>query len=221
VPSVKVAVEAGPKRTFAIALDWPGWARAGKTEEDALAALAHYAQRYAGVAREPKLGDATFEVVERLKGGSGTDFGVPSSFAKADQRPLKPADAKREKRLLQAAWNAFDASARRAEGKELRLGPRGGGRGLEKMGNHVLEAEAAYLHQLGTKRPKPAAASLESRMKQVRRAALASLAAVARGNDPPDPNQVRKRWSPRYYVRRAAWHALDHAWELEDRIIPG
>jgi hypothetical protein len=58
-------------------------------------------------------------------------------------------------------------------------------------------------------------------MKQVRRAALASLAAVARGNDPPDPNQVRKRWSPRYYVRRAAWHALDHAWELEDRIIPG
>jgi hypothetical protein len=26
-----------------------------------------------------------------------------------------------------------------------------------------------------------------------------------------------KRWSARYFVRRAAWHVLDHAWEIEDR----
>jgi hypothetical protein len=26
------------------------------------------------------------------------------------------------------------------------------------------------------------------------------------------------RWPPRYYVRRAAWHVLDHAWEIEDRM---
>ena len=25
-------------------------------------------------------------------------------------------------------------------------------------------------------------------------------------------------WKPRYFVRRAAWHALDHAWEIEDRL---
>ena len=25
------------------------------------------------------------------------------------------------------------------------------------------------------------------------------------------------RWSARYFVRRAAWHVLDHAWEIEDR----
>ncbi|MEA2520619.1 MAG: hypothetical protein QOI81_265, partial [Actinomycetota bacterium] len=24
-------------------------------------------------------------------------------------------------------------------------------------------------------------------------------------------------WSPRYFVRRAAWHVFDHAWEIEDR----
>ena len=24
-------------------------------------------------------------------------------------------------------------------------------------------------------------------------------------------------WPPRYFVRRTAWHALDHAWEIEDR----
>ncbi len=25
------------------------------------------------------------------------------------------------------------------------------------------------------------------------------------------------RWKPRYFVRRVVWHALDHAWEIEDR----
>jgi hypothetical protein len=26
-----------------------------------------------------------------------------------------------------------------------------------------------------------------------------------------------QRWSAPYFVRRAAWHVLDHAWEIEDR----
>ena len=26
-------------------------------------------------------------------------------------------------------------------------------------------------------------------------------------------------WKPRYFVRRSTWHILDHAWEIEDRII--
>jgi hypothetical protein len=25
-------------------------------------------------------------------------------------------------------------------------------------------------------------------------------------------------WTPLFAVRRAGWHALDHAWELEDRL---
>jgi hypothetical protein len=29
-------------------------------------------------------------------------------------------------------------------------------------------------------------------------------------------------WPARYFVRRTAWHVLDHAWEIEDRILkPG
>jgi len=27
-----------------------------------------------------------------------------------------------------------------------------------------------------------------------------------------------KRWTPQYFVRREAWHALDHTWEIEDRL---
>jgi len=27
------------------------------------------------------------------------------------------------------------------------------------------------------------------------------------------------RWAPRFFLRRLAWHAVDHAWEIEDRIV--
>jgi hypothetical protein len=56
-------------------------------------------------------------------------------------------------------------------------------------------------------------------MKQVRAAVVAALGARAAGEEPPNANNVSKRWTPRYFVRRSAWHALDHAWELEDRIL--
>jgi hypothetical protein len=29
-----------------------------------------------------------------------------------------------------------------------------------------------------------------------------------------------RKWTPRYAARRIAWHALDHAWEIEDRTEP-
>ena len=29
-----------------------------------------------------------------------------------------------------------------------------------------------------------------------------------------------KGWPQRYAVRRIAWHALDHVWEMEDRSEP-
>lgn len=218
--TVKVAIETGEKRSFAAALDWPGWARSGKGEEEALARLAEYGPRYATAVDEPKLADGVnLDVVERLQGSHGTDFGVPGAKADADERPLGPAELERQQGLLEAAWKAFDSAARRARGKELLTGPRGGGRSLEKMENHVLEAEEAYLTQLGSRRPKPQAAELRARMKQVRAAVLAALVARAGGGDPPNANNVSKRWTPRYFVRRSAWHALDHAWELEDRIL--
>jgi hypothetical protein len=216
---IKVALEVGSKRTFAVALDWPGWARSGKTEDEALARLEEYARRYASAVGEKSLREPVeLDVAERLEGGSGTDFGVPSVAPAIDGEPLTAADTKRLLRLLEAAWRTFDGAAAAAAGRTLRLGPRGGGRNLEKMTGHVLEAEEAYLHQLGQKRPPASSEELGRRMAQVRRATLVVLAARSRGEEPPDPNQVRRRWTPRYHVRRSAWHALDHAWELEDRV---
>ncbi|HEY8180335.1 MAG TPA: hypothetical protein VIH33_08025 [Candidatus Limnocylindria bacterium] len=219
--TLRVYLEGGDKRTFAGALDWPGWSRSGKDAEQAIEALLAYAPRYARVVRrarlkdEPPGADATIEVVQRLTGGSGTDFGVPSAAAKQDVEPLKGRELVRQRALLQASWKAFDAAARSAEGKTLRLGPRGGGRNLTKMTGHVLEAEAAYLGALGSKPPK---AGANGQMAAVRRLALATLDAVASDRPIENPRNTLHPWSPRYFIRRSAWHALDHAWEIEDRI---
>jgi hypothetical protein len=45
---VAVLLEQTPRRAFASALDWPGWARAGRDEDAALATLVTYADRYGG-----------------------------------------------------------------------------------------------------------------------------------------------------------------------------
>ncbi len=39
---IKIYLEIGQKRTFAGAIDWPGWCRSGKDEELALQALLDY-----------------------------------------------------------------------------------------------------------------------------------------------------------------------------------
>ena len=45
--TLRVYLERGDKRTFAGALDWPGWSRSGRDDEQALEALLAYAPRYA------------------------------------------------------------------------------------------------------------------------------------------------------------------------------
>jgi hypothetical protein len=218
--TLRVYVERGGKRTFAGALDWPGWSRSGKDEEQALEALLAYAPRYARVVKRARLTeqppgeDATVDIVQRLSGGGGTDFGVPSESPKQDGEPLAGKELDRQRALLEAAWQAFDAAARSARGKNLRLGPRGGGRDLAKMTGHVLEAEIAYLGALGSKPPKEG----KDEMAGVRAVALETLDAVGHGRPIADPRNTKRPWHPRYFIRRSAWHALDHAWEIEDRI---
>jgi hypothetical protein len=220
-----VALEVAPKRAFASALDWPGWSRGGRTPDEAIAALLGYAPRYARVAKRAKVAFAPpatqrgVAIVERPRGGAGTEFGVPGSATKAEDEPLSAAELKRLIALLRAAWDAFDAAARSARGVTLTTGPRGGGRSREKMIGHVLEAELAYLGQLGSRAPNlpadPGAA-----LKPLREAFVTTLRARVSGDPLPNPRNTKKPWSPRYAVRRSAWHSLDHAWELEDRSKP-
>jgi hypothetical protein len=191
-------------------------ARGAKTPEEAVDALLAYTPRYARVAKRAKVAfspPATVrgvEIVERLKGGGGTEFGVPSSTARSETAPLGSRELTRLTALLEASWASFDAAARKADGVTLTLGPRGGGRQVAKMVEHVREAEAAYVHQLGTK-------ASGRTMAELRSSFLEALRLLAAGEPLPDPNKVKRPWAPRYAIRRSAWHALDHAWEIEDR----
>jgi hypothetical protein len=198
--ATRVYVEVGGKRAFAIAADWPGWARSGKNEEAALEALAAYAPRYAKVARLARLelpeGATSFEVVERLKGTATTDFGAPGVQAKEDSKSMSAKETARRIALLEACWKYLDQVRARVP-QELLKGPRGGGRDRDKMYAHVVEAELGYAGAIGL------------RMKEHDRKAL--LEALRRPI-------AGAKWPAPFALRRIAWHALDHAWEMEDRI---
>ena len=79
------------------------------------------------------------------------------------------------------------------------------------MVEHVREAEEAYISKLGARPPKG------GDIQRLRARMLNALEARATGRPITDPANVKTRWEPRYAVRRSAWHALDHAWEIEDR----
>jgi hypothetical protein len=201
-----VYLEVGKKKVFVCALDWPGWCRSAKTEEAALEALADYADRYractdaAGITFRP----GGLNVVERLSGDGSTEFGVPGKVAAGDSRPLTAKQAARLADLVEAAWTVFDKVAAHAPAL-LRKGPRGGGRDRDKIVDHVNDAENAYCRKLGIE---PAKRTIGEQ-----RAAIVDFLRAARSGAPV----ADKKWPPRYGARRVAWHALDHAWEIEDR----
>jgi hypothetical protein len=117
------------------------------------------------------------------------------------------------RRLVTAAWTTFDRVAAGAPA-ELRKGPRGGGRDRDKMVAHVLEADDAYAREIGL-RLKPAVAGDRDSIEAVRLAVLGVIGA------PSDGSPIAgRRWTARYAAMRIAWHALDHAWEMEDRTDP-
>jgi hypothetical protein len=75
---------------------------------------------------------------------------------------------------------------------------------------HVANAEVAYLSKLGARPPAGDA----------RATIVAVFASRARGELPERTPRSGVLWTPRYFMRRAAWHVLDHAWEIEDRSRP-
>lgn len=210
-----VYLEVGSKRVFASALNWPGWSRSGKTEEEALERLFEYGPRYAKVvtrlAYVPPKSRVAFTIEERVKGNATTDFGAPGVPASKDPRPMKKDELDRLITILERCWTFLDDTAEANRRKTLKTGPRGGGRSLSKIVDHVTEADRAYLGGLG--------GSYKGKDPEgLRRQIVGVLRERARGEEPPlNPRRKKPLWSPRYMIRRSAWHALDHAWEIEDR----
>ncbi len=220
---IEVYLEASRVRTFAGALDWPGWCRSGHDEASALQALMDYGPRYAKALQEtqlefhPPASVTNLVVGERLMGNTTTDYGAPAIALSTDSLPMDAEELDRSQIILEACWKALDNAMRSANGRELHKGPRGGGRDLMRIGEHVRDAEIAYLGSLGGKFKPEAENGPRQIIAMLRREILITLAASARGEIPPRGPRGGLRWSPRYFVRRLAWHDLDHAWEIEDR----
>jgi hypothetical protein len=210
---VAVFVEAGKRRVFASALDWPGWARREKTEDLAVESLADYLPRYAPVVLRaglsPPSGDLV--IVERHPGvARNADFGALGEISGSENRPLDASEGSRLAALLEAAWAAFGETVVTAP-DVLRKGPRGGGRDTAQIADHVAGVEGIYARKIGVVRDKAAAGPDASA--QLRARILAALRAPEGLVIPPGG------WPPRYAARRLTWHVLDHLWEIEDKSV--
>jgi hypothetical protein len=152
-----------------------------------------------------------FDVVERLPGNATTEFGAPGAIAKAEFKRLTKKEAGRLSALVSASWTVFDRVVEIGPAA-LRKGPRGGGRDRDAIVEHVLGAETAYAPKLGLRLKPPAIGDLAA-IREHRNAIVAGLRAGTKG-------VTDRGWPARYVARRVAWHALDHAWEIENRSDP-
>jgi hypothetical protein len=215
---LEIAEEVGAKKAFAWAVDWPGWCRSGKDGTLAREALIDYAPRYSVATKAaglelPNVDGAELDIVESVDGGGGTDFGVPSAITDRDRRRVTGAEATRIAKLVEASWTVFDRVSAKAPA-ELRKGPRGGGRDRDKMIAHVIESDHYYAREIGVRLPEPDSKD-RSAVTAERTAMLEVLGQPSDGSALAD-----RKWTLRYAARRIAWHALDHAWEMEDRSEP-
>jgi hypothetical protein len=221
----EIYIEAGQKKVFAAAVDWPGWCRSGKDEPAAVQALMDAAPRYAKIASyaglEFSLPETASQLhtIARLEGNTTTDFGAPDMQLPDDWDPVPADELERCVRLLKACWQAFDEAVEKAAGKELQKGPRGGGRDLAKIVDHVVGAEEAYLKSLGWQLHPAGTETTDERKELVRSEVIQGLGAAAAGQLERVGPRGGMRWPPRFFARRLAWHAVDHAWEIEERIL--
>jgi hypothetical protein len=216
--AIRVMVELGKKRAVAVALDWPGWDRSGKSEEEALQVLAAYGPRYAKVAELAGLADEFREagdmaVVERLQGTGMTDFyGLSFRSAESEHEPISAAACKRKIALLRASWTYFDDVASRVSA-QLRKGPRGGGRDRDRIVHHANGTEIQeFAKKVGVNTPPDA----WRRPDDLRAHRDAFCAAIRDYNARGAPART---WTVQFVIRHSAYHMLDHAWEMEDRDL--
>jgi hypothetical protein len=218
---LRVILEIGKKgrRTVAGATDWPGLDRWGATEEAALERLGTYVDRYAGVAdragmrHELDTAAGQVTVVERAAGNSSTDWwGIAHVPSALEREGISEAELERRLRLLEACWAYFDDAVRRAS-VELRQGPRGAGWPRDVIERHVYKNEPeSFTRKVGVRTPREVVLTPNGLVAH-RAATLEAIRAYHVEGRPA------RTWPLPFLVRRIAHHAMDHAWELEDRSI--
>ena len=206
------------KRWVAVAADWPGLERGGKTEDEAVEKLARYVPRYLQVAGRVGLQaelatQIDLEIIGRYPGVGSTDFwGISFAPSPLDREPFDAPTFDRQVRLLRAAWAEFDETAARVSA-ELRPGVRGGGRSRDQIVRHVMSAEAGLFSNRVKVRSELEDLLTPGGLAHHRdRFVDAMRAWYAEGK--PLGN-----WTIPYLLRHAAYHVLDHTWEMQDRDL--
>jgi len=218
---VQVEQPTRDKKWVAVAVDWPGLERGAASEEKALERLEAYVPRYLRVARRARLGtelagqDGGLQIVERYRGVGSTDFwGISFAPSSLDRLPMDAKAFDRSVRLLRAAWAEFDDTAERVTA-DLRPGVRGGGRSRDRIVEHVLNVEG----QDFAKRVKVPAELDELLTPEGRTAHRVRFVGAMR--DWYAEGKPLGNWTIPYLLRHTAYHALDHAWEMQDRDLTG
>jgi hypothetical protein len=206
------------KKWVAVAADWPGLERGARTEDEALAKLAAYVERYLPVAERARLGSelgkqVAIEVIGRYGGTGSTDFwGISFAPSPLDRGPYDAPTFDRQVRLLRAAWAEFDATAARVSA-DLRPGPRGGGRSRDHIIRHVRNVEGLdFSSRVGAEsalEDQGTPAGRERHRERYVRAMRDWYAA----------DRSLGKWTIPYLLRHTAYHSLDHAWEMQDRDL--
>jgi len=206
------------KRWVAVAADWPGLERGGKTEDEAVEKLARYVPRYLPVAKRVRLGSelaaqTNLDIIGRYPGTGSTDFwGISFAPSPLDREPFDAPTFDRQVRLLRAAWAEFDQTATRVSA-ELRPGVRGGGRSRDQIVRHVLANEGDNF----SKRVK-AKSELEDLLKPDGLAQHRDRFVDAMREWHTEGKPLGK-WTVPYLLRHTAYHVLDHTWEMQDRDL--
>jgi hypothetical protein len=214
---LRVLLEVGPggKRVVASAMDWPGLERWGKTDDEAIDKVLAYRPRYAPVAKRMRLGteferQATPHVIERTPGNTSTDWwGIAHVPSVIEAEPLTDDELERRIGLMLATWAFFDAAVE-ASDAPLAHGPRGGGRERDVIVRHVYASERHnFWRKVAIREP-------DGRLTPQELADLRERFVAAIREYHAEDRPARK-WPLRFLIRRTAQHAMDHAWEIEDR----
>ncbi len=218
---LRVMLEIGPKgkNVVAVAPDWPGLERGAKTEEAAIERLRTYLPRFAWVANRAGMEGEfsthpTIDVADRYPGNGSTDFwGISFAFSDIDSEDISTHELERQLTLLQACWTFFD-DVRSRVSAELQKGPRGGGRDRDAIVNHTFGTERDWARKVGVETPQ--GVMLTSRGLKAHRADFCDAVRIYHAE-----GKMARTWPLRFLIRHAAYHVMDHAWEMEDKGLTG
>lgn len=220
---LRVLIEEAPKgkRWVAIAGDWPGLERNGKSEAEAVAKLKAYVLRYMSTAERAGLGKELETQADRPRvvahhtGTGSTDFwGISFAPSAEDREPVDDATFERRLALLRAAWAEFDDVAARVSA-DLRPGARGGGRTRDAIIRHVLVVEGEdFAKRVKAPTDFEDPASRTPGHRAFHRDRFVDAMRQWRVEDRP-----LGKWTVLYLLRHSAYHVLDHTWEMQDRDL--